>query len=329
MGTQLEINSLLFTISKAIKMVGVPRVFVEEGSKVTSTSFTNEVGAIIKYRGTKPIYEVAPAVPQEMYAQLQRLIQYGYQQEGVSEMVASSEKPAGLNSGEAIRSYDDISTDRMATLSRKYDDFFINLAYAIMDQAIDIAKEQGSYQTVFPNKDGTKEINLPDIKLLKNPFIIQCFNESSLPRDPAGRKQTIIEYMQAGMLSVKEGRRLLDFPDLSQVEKLANAAEERIFQILDKIIEDGEYNPPDPFIDIELATELTTEYINLYSMSKLEEERMQMLRDFFTQVQALKQQAMTPPPGSPISPPGGAPAPLATPEAPPTSPMFPNAPKAQ
>jgi hypothetical protein len=263
-----------------------------------------------------------------MYAQLQRLIGYGYQQEGVSEMAASSEKPAGLNSGEAIRSFDDISTDRMATLSRKYDDFFIHLAYAIMSQAIDIAKEQGAYQTVFPNKDGTKEIDLPDIKLLQNPFVIQCFNESSLPRDPAGRKQTVIEYMQAGMLSVKEGRRLLDFPDLSQSEKLANAAEERIFQILDKIIEDGEFTPADPFIDIQLATELTTEYINLYSMSKLEEDRMQMLRDFFTQVQAIKQVAMTPPPMAPGAP-GSTPMPQANPEAPPTSPMLPNAPNGQ
>jgi hypothetical protein len=334
MGTQLEINSLLFTMSKAIKLVGVPRIFVEEGSKVSSASFNDAVGSIVKYRGTKPIFEVAPCVPQEMYAQLQRLIDYGYQQEGVSAMQASSEKPAGLNSGEAIRSYDDISTDRMAILAKKYDTFFIDLAYAIMDLAVDIAKEQGSYQTVFPNKDGTRQIDLPDMSILKNPFIIQCFNESSLPRDPAGRKQTVIEYMQAGLMSIKEGRRLLQFPDLSQIEKLANAAEERIFQILDKIVEDGEYTPADPFIDIALATELTTEYINLYSSAKLEEEKMQMLRDFFTQVQAIKQQAMTPPtgavaPGTPPNAPGASPAPQANPEAPPTSPMLPNAPGAK
>ncbi len=333
MGTQIEINSLLYTISKSIKMVGVPRVFVEDGSKVLSAAFTNDVGAIIKYRGTKPIYEIAPCVPQEMYSQLQRLIQYGYQQEGVSEMSASSEKPAGLNSGEAIRSYDDISTDRMATLSRRYDNFFIDLAYAIMDKAMDIAKEQGSYQTVFPNKDGTKQIDLPNIKMLKNPFVIQCFNSSSLPRDPAGRKQTIIEYMQSGMLSVREGRRLLDFPDLSQMEKLDNAAEERIFQILDEIVEDGLYTPPDPFMDLTLATELTTKYINLYSGAKLEEDKAQMLRDFFSQIQAIKEAAMPPqaPPGAPGSSPApmpGSNAPQAVPTAPPVSDMLPNAPGA-
>jgi hypothetical protein len=322
MGTQLEINSLLFTISKSIKMVGVPRVFVEDGSKVMAASFTNEVGAIIKYRGTKPIYEVAPCVPEEMYAQLQRLIQYGYQQEGVSEMQASSQKPAGLNSGEAIRSYDDISTDRLATLSRKYDTFFIDLAYAIMDKAMDIAKEQGSYQTVYPGKDGTKMIDLPNIDMLQDPFVIQCFNSSSLPREPAGRMQKVTEMIQAGMITIKEGRRLLDFPDLGQIEKLANASEERIFQILDKIVEDGEYTPPDPFLDLNLATELVTQYINLYSCAKLEEEKNQMLRDFFTQVQAIKMAAMPPQPAP--GAPGSMPAPQANPEPTPTSPLIPN-----
>ena len=329
MGTQMEINSLLHTISRAIKLVGVPRIFVEDGSKVVKSHFNNEIGSIITYRGTKPEYEVAQCVPQELYAQLQRLIDYGYQQCGVSALQASSTKPAGLNSGEAIRSYDDISTDRFAALSRRYDNFFIDLAYQVIDLAKDISIETGSYQTIYPNKDGTKEIDLPKADLLEDPFVIQCFNQSSLPRDPAGRMQKIVEMMQSGMISVKEGRRLLDYPDLSQVEKLANASEERIYQMLDAIIEEGEYTPPDSFLDLALATEVSTQYINLYSGAKLEEEKADMLRTFFQQVQDLKMAAMppAPPPGAAPGAPGAAPnAPQAAPQAPPTSDMLPNAP---
>lgn len=323
MGTQLEINSLLNTISKSIKLVGVPRVFVEDGSKVMGSSFNNDIGAIVKFRGTKPIYEVAPCVPQEMYAQLQRLIDYGYQQCGVSAMQANSQKPAGLNSGEAIRSYDDISTDRSAALSKRYDTSFVDLAYLITDTAKDIAEETGQYQTVYPNKNGTKQIDLPEMSLIQDPFVIQCFNMSSLPRDPAGRMQKISEMVQAGMISIKEGRRLLDYPDLDQVEKLANASEERIFQILDKIVEDGEFTPPDVFMDLQLATELVVQYYNLYSAAKLEEDRAEMLRTFHTQIQSLIQAATPPPmptaPGVPGQPP------QATPEALPVSPLVPNA----
>ncbi len=329
MGTQLEINSLLYTITKAIKLVGVPRVFIENGSKVTKASNNNDIGVIVNYTGTKPIYEVAPCVPQELYAQLQRLIQYGYQQEGISSLDASAEKPAGLNSGEAIRSYDDISTDRMATLSRNYDNLFVDLAYLIIDLAKDIAERDGKYQTVYPNKNGTKQIDLPKADLLQDPFVIQCFNMSSLPRDPSGRMAKVTEMIQSGMISIKEGRRLLDYPDLDQMERLANASEERIFQILDQIVEDGIYTPPDPFMDLQTATELVVQYYNLYSSAKLEEERAQMLRDFFTQVGALKQatQSPAPPMGAPGAPPGGAApnTPQAQPMPQPQSPLVPNA----
>lgn len=328
MGTQLEINSLLYTISRAIKLVGVPRVFQEMGSKVVKAHNNNDVGVIIEYRGTKPSYEVAPCVPQELYAQLQRMIDYGYQQCGVSAMQASANKPAGLNSGEAIRTYDDISTDRFASLSRKYDNIFVDLAYLITETAMEIADREGKYQTIYPNKNGTKQIDLPKMSLLQDPFVIQCFNMSSLPRDPAGRMQKITEMIQSGMITVKEGRRLLDYPDLEQVEKLANASEERIFQILDEIVEEGKFTPPDPFMDLDLATELCVQYINLYSQAKLEEEKAQMLRDFFTGVQTIRQAAMPQPqPGQP--PQMGQPAPQANPEQPETSPLIPNSPNPQ
>src|ERR1043165_6360028 len=187
MGTQVEINKLLYQISKSINLVGVPRVFVEDGSKVMKTAFNNEVGSIITYRGTPPVYSVAPCVPGEMYEQLQRLINYAYQQSGVSALSAAAQKPAGLNSGEAIRNYDDLQSDRFSSLVRRYDTLFVDLAYQVIDLAKDIAEREGSYQTIYPNKNGIKEIELPKIEMLDDPFVIQCYDSSMLPRDPAGR----------------------------------------------------------------------------------------------------------------------------------------------
>ena len=262
-----------------------------------------------------------------MYAERDKLIQYGYQQCGVSALQAASAKPQGLDSGEAIRTYDDISTDRFASLARRYDDLFIDLTYQIIDLAKDICTREGSYSTVYPNKNGTKEIDLKEADLINDNFIVQCFTQSSLPKDPAGRLAKITEMVQSGMISLQEGRRLLDYPDLEQIEKLANAGEERIFQILDEIVESGKYTPPDPFMDLGLATQLVTQYINLYGQCKLGESKMAMLRDFFNQIQALIKQGQSPEPGKipvqggPVAPP------QAAPEAPPTSPLIPNAPQ--
>lgn len=318
MGTQVEINKLLMTISRSINLVGVPRVFVEDGSKVVKAQLNNDVGSIVTYRGTKPTYEIAPCVPAEVYAQLQRLVDYAYQQSGISALAAASKKPAGLDSGAALREYDDLQSDRFATLSKRYDNLYVELAYQVIDLAKDIAERDGNYTTVYPNKNGTREVNLPEADLLQNTYIIQCFDASSLPRDPAGRMQKIIEMIQSGMVSIQEGRRMLDFPDLEQQEKLANSGEERILYILDKIVEKGEYTPPDPFMDLNLAIQISNQYYNLYMPTKLEPERAEMIRTFNSQAITLQQAAQPP---MPIAAPGAAP--LAAPEPLPTSPMVP------
>jgi hypothetical protein len=317
-GIQMSINRIMYTIAKAINLVGVPRIFIESHSKVTKAHNNNEIGVIIEYSGVKPSYETANCNSAELYQERDRLIQYGFQQCGISSMQATSEKPAGLNSGEAIRSYDDINSDRMATLAKKYDKFYVDLSYQIVDLAMEIAKETGTYETVYPNKDGTKQISLPQMGFLKDPFIIQCFTESSLPKTPAGRIQTVTEMVQAGMLTVREGRRLIKYPDLEQNERLDNAAEERILQILDRIVEDGKYTMPDPYLDLDLASQLTVQYINLYLAANLEEEKADDLRKFFQQIQALKA-AGQPPVAAPAPP-----SPTAAPQPTPTSPLVPN-----
>lgn len=316
MGTQIEINKLLMTITSAINLVGVPRVFLEEGSKIVKAHLNNQVGGIVTYRGVKPSYEVAPCVPGEVYAQLQRLINYAYQQSGISALAASSQKPAGLTSGAALREYDDIQADRFAALVKRYDQVYIDLSYQIVDAAKDIAEETGSYESVYPGKNGVQRINLPAAGILKNPYVIQCYDASSLPKDPSGRLQKVVEMMQAQLITPQEGRRLLDYPDIEQVDQLANAAEERIFQALDKMIDDGEYTPPDALMDLELAGKTAQQYYNIYSTSDIEEEKLQLILDFYNQAKDMLQTAI-----QQLQQPGPQ---MAAPEALPVNPMLPN-----
>lgn len=316
-GTQNEINKLLITISKSINIMGVPRVFIEQGSKVAASGFNNEIGSMIKYSGTIPQFVTAPCIAPEIYAQLQRLVEYAYQQSGISTLAAQGKKPAGLNSGAAIRENDDIQSDRFAALQKREDDYYIDLAYLMIDQGKDIAKRDGKYETVFPDQDGTREINLPDAKMLDNTFVIRCFDTSSLPKDPAGRKEYVVEMMQAGIYTPQEGRRLLGFSDTEQEDKLATAAEERILKQLDGIVEDGKYSPPDEFTDIALAQKIVVEYYNLYEPAKLSETRVQMLRDYKKRLDALVMAAQPPTPQG---------APQASPQALPTNPMIQNTP---
>jgi hypothetical protein len=72
-GTQLSINRIMYTISRAINLVGVPRVFIEQSSKVVKAHNNNEIGVMVTYSGTKPSYEVAPCNAPELYQERDKL----------------------------------------------------------------------------------------------------------------------------------------------------------------------------------------------------------------------------------------------------------------
>ncbi len=300
MPTQMEIYKMLIIASQAIELMGVPRILIDEFSSILETAFNNNIGSIIKYKNKPPDFVNAISNPPEIYEWIKWLIENAFQMSGISAMAAASQKPAGLNSGEAIRSYDDLQTDRFAALAKRYQGLYPDLAYLMIEEAAEIAKETGEYLTVYPNKDGTREVDLPEAVVLRDTYIIQCFEESALPRDPAGRQAKLSEMLAAGEISTQEFRRLSAFPDLQQSDSLANALEERILQNLDAIVEKGKkgFEPPDSFIldPTDLATTLTVNYINKYAVTDIEESKMQLLRDYFTQIQVLKAKAAPPPP---------------------------------
>ena len=60
---------------------------------------------------SSPLWLVPPMVQTEVYEQIQAIYARAFDVTGISQMAASSEKPAGLNSGAAIRTYADIGTE--------------------------------------------------------------------------------------------------------------------------------------------------------------------------------------------------------------------------
>lgn len=317
--TQMEIYKCLILASQSLELTAVPKIVISDLSKVLETAFNNNIASIIKVKSMTeaPQFINPTSNNPELYKYIDWLIKNGYSIAGISELNASSQKPAGLNSGEAQRVHQNLQSQRFAALERRYQDFYIDLTYKMIDKAMDIAKRTGKYESVYPGKEGTRKVDLPKAVILKDTYVIQCFDESSLPRDPEGRQAKLSEMLAAGEISNQEFRRMSNFPDLEQSDMLAVALEDRILHDLDQIIEDGAkgYNPPDEFMldPSDLATKLCVQTINKYAVTDLEDEKMELLYDYFTQVQILKQKAMPPPP--PMAHPGQGPLPVAPPAA--------------
>lgn len=322
MGTQLGIDTILRTVSEAMNVVGVPRVFMDEMSKILEASINNNVGSIVKFRGNPPIFNTSNSNAPDVYEHLMRLIQFAYQIAGISQLTASGVKPAGLNSGEAQREYLETQDERFNSLEKRYVNMYNELAMQTTDVASDIVTKWGSYTTVYPGRDGLAELEFPDLKELKDTYTIQCYDESSLPRDPAGRQAKLSEQLASGEITLQVYQRLSSFPDIAANDKLANSLQNRITKILDDIVFEGKQPVIDAFLldPTDIATTKAVQYINLYSTQKLEEKRIQMLRDFVIQIATKKMEAAPPP--VPVAQAPGAPNPnAAPPPAPPPTPQ--------
>ena len=292
---QLEINKLLWVIQRSMHMAGTFKVFLEHGSKIVKEHVSNDIGVLINYTGTPPSYVTPPIVPPEIYAHLQTLKTQAFEQAGISMLSATSQKPAGLDSGAALREYNDIETERFTQTGHTYEDFFVKLAELAINVVKDIYAREKSYKVQSPGKKFLDTLDWKHIKLEDEEYTLKIYPVSRLPNDPAGQLQTITEYIQAGFISPRAGRRLLDFPDLEKEEDLGTSQEDYLHKVIEEIVDEGKPYVLEPDDDAILAKQLALQYLPYAKMNNCPEMHLQVLRDFITQcdnMQAMMQQAM-------------------------------------
>jgi len=300
---QVEINRTLVSIQRSLYLGGTHKIFVKSGSKIIKSHFDNAVGTIMEYAGdTPPQYVVPQLVQPEIYSHLENMIQKGYQLPGVSQMQAASQKPMGLDSGKAIRAYDDISVQRFQTVAQGYEQFFCDLARISVSVAKRIYAEDRKLSIKVPGQRFIETIDWKDADLEDDQFSLQIYPVSKLPNDPEGRLATIQEMMQAGLIKPEAGRRLLDFPDLESEENLNNASSDYLHKILDEMVEDGKYTAPEPNDNLQKGLELSLEYYAQGKLNGLSEDRLELLRRFSDQIQLLLPAAPMAPTVPPANP---------------------------
>lgn len=292
---QVEINRTLISIQRSLYLGGTHKIFVKNGSKVIKSHFDNMIGTILEYAGDVPPQYVVPQLVQpEIYAHLNDMIGKGYQLPGVSQMQASGMKTPGVNSGRAMRTEQNINTERFESLEQVYQSFFVDLTRITMmvQRQIALSPDFKNHEVKVPGKRFIEKIKWSEVSLDDDDFVMQIYPVSKLPNDPEGRLSTIQEMAEAGWIDASTARRLMDFPDLEAEENLANAQRDYLGKILDQIIEQGKQTLPEPDDDLQMAHKLVLEYISLGKLNELQEDRMEMLRIFKQEIERL----LMPPP---------------------------------
>ena len=250
---QQEINKMLRIIQRSFHLGSAFKIFLEYGSKVAKEHLNNEIGSIVYYLGQKPTYDAPKVVHEEYFQHLRFLIQSAYEETGISQLSAASRKPAGLDSGKAIREYNDLETERFAAVSQDYEASFLTTAEIYADLANDVVKDGGNFAVQAQSKNFIKQMDWKKIAPKnENAFILQMFPVSMLPHEPAGRLAFVQEMINGGMIPADEGLALLDFPDTKSYLSLKNAAREDLMATLEYLIEEG-YVTPEPYQDLQVG----------------------------------------------------------------------------
>jgi hypothetical protein len=274
---------------------------VEERSEVATNSLANLSGIVVKYRGKEPRLAVWQYNPPELYQDRDNTRKRILERLGVNQFAAQGQKPAGLNSGEAIREYGDHAAPRHTTLTRAVEECVI---YATKKLAAVCERVKPTVKA--PGKRSVSKLKWEDVSLPDGSYAVElAFAISTLPRTPEGITDRANELLQMGLVDAKTYARLTQTPDITAALNPLLALQDAIESILDRITEDGDYVAPDDGLDLQAAFEMATARYNRCVADRAPQDILDLLTTFRDEVKALQAPPPSPPPPPMAGPPPG------------------------
>ena len=198
-------------------------------------------------------------------------------------------------------------------VGQAYEGIFIEVASQLIS-LVKNAVESGDdiISVSFSEGSGVEKIDWKDIKMEEDEYIMRIQPIGSLPQTPAAKLASVTEMHMNGMFTKEEAHQLLEFPDIDRANKLKNAHIDLIDKIIDDMIDNNNFAPPEPYFNLVLGVERVQQAYNLGKLEGVPEQRLELLRRWIAQavskMDKAKQQTQPPPMMAPgMGPPVGAP----------------------
>lgn len=294
-GHQRALNKLNWQIDRQLDQLAVPTTYVRMADANLAVKTTNRAGTIVPIKGDYPQTIMPAAVSGETYARREQIKDSSFEESGLSRMAAQSKKPAGIESGVALREYRDQTTERFAQQERGYEQLHLDIVWL----ALDCAKTLGSKAPVIVSKAKRGTNKIPWSKVDMGEVRVQIAAASTLSKTPAGRTQTVLEWAQAGIISQDEARRLLRHPDLARAMSLYDAGMEDIERVIESILDGDETLVPEPYQNLKAGVWRVNQAYLKACDDGAPEDIKEALRQWLVQAAWLVSLAEAPPPQAP------------------------------
>ena len=308
-GKQIDINRMLEYRRACLRRGANPRTYVERGSKVVDEELTNEINSIVHYSNTIPTQAVSPAYSGEVEGALQDTINKCFQECGISQLSAQSQKPAGLDSGKALREFSDIESERFQLAGQARQDWHVEVAHLLLEELAACKKKYGEdieYEAMAYDKNsGFEKLSYSEFELQPNDYLIQSYPVSMFPKTPEGQLSFAQELAQSGLIEPEEALDLFDFPDTEKTTQRKISPLRLARQTVEKILDDAIYIGPEPYENVEKNYAVASEYYSQAKLLLIDEDRLDLLRKYMDDNMRLiikKQQAQNPPQPTMVAP---------------------------
>lgn len=288
-GIQTQIDELLAVMKDSIAVNPGMTLLVPRSSNIKTNMLSNRTGQIIQYdpipgQTTSPVtYATNDIISPQFVQLLDKLKNDAYEIVGISQLSATSQKPAGLNSGIALNTMEDIESSRFETQLNSVVRLYVDVAKACLDifpPEIDI----------LPDDLNRANIKWKDIVEARNNMKIQFSAAESLSKDPSEKLKQLVALSQAGVIPQSHIATLMELPDLQSGYNLANNAFNSVYTFIDNVLVSGILPDKIPIYLPKnkgglLETEIVNTMLSLSIKPEINAKEISLLQQLFSKVQ--------------------------------------------
>jgi hypothetical protein len=302
------LNRRGYQINRSLDKKADPITYVHQADQGLATKTVNEVGSIAVYKHTLPVTVDHKAVSAEVFQDIPRIKQSAADQTGINQGMQSGGVPAGIESGVGVREVRTTRTQTFSIQEKGFETFWLDTLYLVLQMCKKLGGTKAP-EILHVAKYGNERIKWSEVDM--DDIRIQMSAASDLGNTEAGRQQRITELMQAGVVTLEEGRELMEHTDIKSVMSLYNAAWEDAKATVDMIVRGKDIVVPEPAQNLKmLVWHSQQKYLQIRHIRSVPEEILEALSDFNAMAANMLNpppppQLGAPPPGAPMPPMGG------------------------
>lgn len=256
---QIRLNEINEVIRDAQDLMGRPRILVAEGSRVSPMEIDNAVARFIKYTGIEPKAVTWPAINAEIYNERDRIYRICMEHFGISQLTGKASPPpsARFDSSEAFREFNSIQDDRLSDPSQRLERFYLDVAECMVRTVKRSGRSPKTMWYSGGRKGRCEIIDWDEIDLDEDEYVLQLEATSVYDSTPSAIRDNLEKQLAMGLITPEEYRLELTSPDDTSELSLQAAAAADIRRVIE-LLEDGDYEDPDPTQDLANGVKLVS-----------------------------------------------------------------------